>query len=64
MAKIICCDECKSINVEEIDTDFVETGHYYKETYSYPWKEEKVIEYDKYKIYKCKECGFNFKEKC
>ena len=61
--KVICCDKCKSINIKEVDFEFVETGHHWKQNLYYPWNEELVKEYDHYKKYKCKNCGFEFKEK-
>lgn len=61
--QITCCDSCKSINVEEVGTELIEIGHHWEEELSYPWKTELVKDYDYYKKYKCKDCGYEFKEK-
>lgn len=61
--RLICCDKCRSINIEESGTESIETGHHWRQNLHYPWNEELVKEYDYYKTYKCKNCGFEFKEK-
>jgi hypothetical protein len=42
MAKIICCDKCKSTNVEEIETEYVEIGYHWKETFSILGRKKKL----------------------
>ena len=65
MAKIICCDKCKSINVKEIgeertnqhmtkDSGFWGLGGSFETNYIY--------HFNLYKEYECTDCMYKFKE--
>lgn len=65
MAKIICCDKCRSVNVKEIDKER-RNEHTTKESGFWgmggSYTTDYIKHYDLYKIYKCKDCGFEFSE--
>jgi len=65
MAKIICCDKCKSINIDKIgeekrnvhtteESGFFGLGGSFSTIY--------YSHYNLYNNYKCSECGYEFSE--
>lgn len=65
MAKIICCDECKSIKIKETGSE--KRGRYTEKEEGFfgmggCWDVMYHEHYRLYKTYQCEECGFRFEE--
>lgn len=65
MAKIICCDDCRSVNIKETGEE-KRNEHTTNESGYWglggSYRTNLIPHYDIYKKYECKDCGCKFEE--